>query len=167
MPLSGTVRWYGRAPEHKATVRPIPAVVPLTGTARWYGWAQTHLGFKPSSKNLAHSGCGTTDWHNSVVRLGTRTWPIPAVVPLTGTARWYDWAQTHLGFKPSSKNLAHSGCGTTDWHNSVVRLSTTSLGFQTLQQEPSPFQLWCPLLAQLNGTARHQNTKRLSGPFRL
>ena len=64
----------------------------------------------------AHSGCGAPNWHSSVVRSGARA---------------------------QSDCPAHSDYGAPDWQNSMVQLGTNSLGFQTLQQEPDPFRLWC------------------------
>ena len=47
-------------------------------------------------------------------------------MPLTSTARWYDWAQPHLGFEPSS--LEDPGRTLSGFNGS----STTSLGDVTL-----------------------------------
>ena len=56
MPPSGTVQWYGRAPEHcliaTTSSNPTEATLPL-----------------------AHSGCDAPVWHSSVVRPGTRAQP--------------------------------------------------------------------------------------------
>ena len=50
--------------------RPIPTVMPPSGTVRWYGWAPEYK--KQPLRCPAHSGCDAPVWHSSVVRLGTR-----------------------------------------------------------------------------------------------
>ena len=104
MPLSGTVRWYGWAPEHSlvATMSSNPGKVTLV---------------------LAHFGCDGPVWHSSVVRLAR------AKNSRKATIRGKSLVAT-MSSNPGKVTvaLAHSGYDAPVWHSSVVRMARANSG---------------------------------------